>query len=278
MQLGENYLAIFKDDTIIIKKWEKWCHGLSDFVVAHDMAYAVTWSFLVRNYQENWDVIYPQDYENEHYVNLNAIEIFSDKIYIGGEIFLVYDHHQFYEIADIDTFLSRNNTEITCLRIQNNRSVLIGTDTGSILKFYDNQFEEIYSQENHRIFDIEIDKNENMWFSIKDVGLVLFNENQIVHIAYQTQNEFQPENILIQNFPNPFNPITHISFNLPYSSEISISVYNMSGKKVSTTINGFYSTGNHMIPFDGSDLTSGLYVCRLKCKDQFYTKKILLIK
>ena len=278
MQLGENFLAIFKDDTIIIRKWDKWCYGLSDFVVAHDTVFAVTWSYLVRNYQENWEVLYPQNYENDHYVNLNTIEMCNNKIYTGGEIFLVYDHHQFYEIADVDTFLSRNNTEITCLCIQNDSTVLIGTDTGSILKFSDSQFEEIYRQENHRIFDIEIDKNENMWFSIKDVGLVLFNENQIVRVAYREQKELQPENILIQNFPNPFNPITHISFNLSYSSEISISVYNISGKKVSHTINGFYSTGNHIILFDGSDLTSGLYVCQLKCKDQLYTKKMLLIK
>ena len=68
---------------------------------------------------------------------------------------------------------------------------------------------------------------------------------------------------LHQNFPNPFNPSTDISFSLPFNSDVNVTVYDVSGKEVSSFINGNFEKGNYSFTFNGSDLASGVYFYRL---------------
>ncbi len=83
---------------------------------------------------------------------------------------------------------------------------------------------------------------------------------------------------LLQNFPNPFNPVTTIRFNVPKKSEVTLTVYDAAGKKVRTLVNGFLNAGQHAVRFDGSDLASGVYFYRLSANNFSQTNKMLLIK
>ncbi len=65
---------------------------------------------------------------------------------------------------------------------------------------------------------------------------------------------------LAQNFPNPFNPATTISFNLAVDSKVSLKVYNALGQEVSVLANATFAAGSHNLGFDASALTSGIYV------------------
>jgi hypothetical protein len=65
---------------------------------------------------------------------------------------------------------------------------------------------------------------------------------------------------LRQNFPNPFNPVTKIVYNLPSTSSLTVKVYNLLGQEVKTLIDGSQNRGLHTIDFDGSNLASGLYI------------------
>ncbi|MBT3252981.1 MAG: T9SS type A sorting domain-containing protein [Candidatus Marinimicrobia bacterium] len=80
------------------------------------------------------------------------------------------------------------------------------------------------------------------------------------------------------NFPNPFNPSTHIRYTLPQSSEISIIVYNTLGQEVSSLFKGIQSTGNHELTFNGQGLSSGVYFVVLRSGPDQLKQKVLLIK
>jgi predicted outer membrane repeat protein len=83
---------------------------------------------------------------------------------------------------------------------------------------------------------------------------------------------------LSQNYPNPFNPTTTIEFTLPYPQDIQLSVYNIMGQHIEVLARGCYSAGVHQVQFDGSKLTSGVYVCRLAVGEYVNTRKMLLIR
>jgi hypothetical protein len=83
---------------------------------------------------------------------------------------------------------------------------------------------------------------------------------------------------LKQNYPNPFNPTTTISYTLPATSNVTLSVFDLNGKKVAQLESGRKSTGTHIINFDASALSSGTYFYRLKAGNNVQTKKMVLIK
>jgi len=69
---------------------------------------------------------------------------------------------------------------------------------------------------------------------------------------------------LSQNYPNPFNPSTNISYALPFSSSVSLKIYDMLGREVKTLVNDLQSAGNYNYRFDASNLSSGIYFYVLK--------------
>lgn len=83
---------------------------------------------------------------------------------------------------------------------------------------------------------------------------------------------------LMQNYPNPFNPMTKISYSVPASSYVILKVYNLLGEEVRTLFEGFRMPGNYEVEFDGTGLTSGIYLYRLKSNNLEQRRKLLLTK
>ena len=88
---------------------------------------------------------------------------------------------------------------------------------------------------------------------------------------------------LSQNAPNPFNPTTVISFDLPRRCEATLEVFNILGRKVATLAEGELAAGRHRVVFDGNDksgepLSSGVYFYRLKTHEYVQTRKMTLLK
>ena len=81
-----------------------------------------------------------------------------------------------------------------------------------------------------------------------------------------------------QNFPNPFNPVTKINYELPNDSKVSIKVFDILGREVGTLLDEFKTAGYHTVDFDGSSLSSGMYFYRIKTNEFEAIKKMLLIK
>lgn len=83
---------------------------------------------------------------------------------------------------------------------------------------------------------------------------------------------------LHQNYPNPFNPSTNISFYLPQSTDVKVSVFDVTGRLVATLSDGLRNAGTHVVSFDASTLSSGIYFYRLEAGEFIETRKMILIK
>ncbi len=90
-----------------------------------------------------------------------------------------------------------------------------------------------------------------------------------------TPNEFKLHNA----YPNPFNPTTHIKFELPVASkDVTLRIYNLLGQEVATLFDGHKQAGSYEIAFDASNLGSGLYFCRLQAGNSVDVKRLMLLK
>lgn len=88
-----------------------------------------------------------------------------------------------------------------------------------------------------------------------------------------------PDNFsLLQNFPNPFNPATTISFTVPQDGIVTLKIYNMMGEEVGTLMNNFQPAGGYDVTFDASRLASGVYFYTLTTGNFTATKKMMLLK
>jgi hypothetical protein len=79
-------------------------------------------------------------------------------------------------------------------------------------------------------------------------------------------------------YPNPFNPSTTIGFELRAASYVSLKVYDISGRLVSTLAEGFRNAGNHQAVFDASNLATGMYLYTLQAEGQTAIGKMMLVK
>jgi len=84
---------------------------------------------------------------------------------------------------------------------------------------------------------------------------------------------------LMQNFPNPFNPSTTISYRISQSSQVEVVIYNVLGKQIATLVDEFQQAGRYNLPFNAVDLPAGIYFYRLTADGQTVkTRKMLLSK
>ncbi len=88
---------------------------------------------------------------------------------------------------------------------------------------------------------------------------------------------------LLQNFPNPFNPTTRITFSLPVAGEIEINIYNILGEKVDALIPGYLQAGDHYVTWNGTDnsgrgLPSGVYLYQLISETDQEIRQMVLLK
>jgi hypothetical protein len=113
------------------------------------------------------------------------------------------------------------------------------------------------------------------------------SEKYSIPITYDTsllndvpeRNVPQTNSILLNNFPNPFNPSTVISYSILKSAFVTLEIYDMLGREIHTLVNEFQMVGNYSFNFDASKLSSGVYFYRLQLGNDFIkTKKMLLMR
>ena len=83
---------------------------------------------------------------------------------------------------------------------------------------------------------------------------------------------------LFSAYPNPFNSTTTISYELPYSGDVSLQLYNPLGQQLGTLFEGNRQAGIHSVNLIGRDLASGLYFVRLEGMKQVVTRKVMLVR
>jgi hypothetical protein len=101
-----------------------------------------------------------------------------------------------------------------------------------------------------------------------------YNYSKLLDVEVEAPKTFA----LKQNYPNPFNPSTTISYQLPVNNYVTLSIYDVVGREVITLVNEEKPAGRYDVVFDGSDLSSGIYLYQLKAGVYLETKKFILLK
>lgn len=91
-------------------------------------------------------------------------------------------------------------------------------------------------------------------------------------------NNISDDYKLYQNFPNPFNPATIISYKINQSGFVTLKVYNLVGQVVRTLVSEYQETGTFSKQFDASDLSAGIYLYKLQVNNFTSVKRMTLIK
>ena len=117
----------------------------------------------------------------------------------------------------------------------------------------------------------------NYMFAGTGGGIFRRPSNEFTSIE-KNEEQFPRDFQLLDNYPNPFNPITKIKFSLPKNTFIKLDVFDVTGRYVSGLINSILSAGTYTVDFNGSDYSSGVYFYRLTCDEFTDTKNMILVK
>lgn len=113
-------------------------------------------------------------------------------------------------------------------------------------------------------------------------GELNFSYMDFILVATDVENEkgstIPDEYRLDQNFPNPFNPETVISYQLAVNSNVILKIYDLLGNEIASLVNGEKPAGIHQVTFDGSSLAAGVYYYQLSTDNFSDTKKLILLK
>ena len=122
-----------------------------------------------------------------------------------------------------------------------------------------------------------LDENSNLAPCYTSIGQACTHDcnGQFLSIEDMTSLE---EFSLSSVYPNPFNPITNISYSVPQNTNIEISIYDISGRQIETLFNGFKMIGEYSINWNASKYPSGVYFVSLQAEGYSKTQKVVLMK
>ena len=118
-------------------------------------------------------------------------------------------------------------------------------------------------------------KNEIVYFRIKQVNK---DGSEVYSDVVKVGQGIIEDLIVGQNFPNPFNPITLIEFELLQDADVEVKVFDLAGKEVAILHSGFLSSGEYKFKFDASGFPSGIYLYQISTPLSSQTKKMILAK
>jgi hypothetical protein len=101
-----------------------------------------------------------------------------------------------------------------------------------------------------------------------------FEYSNIVEAQVNNPGQF----VLEQNYPNPFNPATSIEYRVPVNGFVTLKIYDALGNEVASLVNEEKQAGNYLVNFEGRNLASGIYFCKMKAGAFSSVKKLVLLK
>ena len=110
-------------------------------------------------------------------------------------------------------------------------------------------------------------------FEIVDV-IAATSGGQVLSVEISTVQEF----MLGTAYPNPFNPTTSLSLDVPENGFVSVNVYNMTGQLVSTLADANMDAGSYSLTWDASDMSSGMYIVKAVMNGSVNVQKVMLLK
>lgn len=167
---------------------------------------------------------------------------------------------------------------------------LVSSPGGSVTEFIDYEVQgvgaaEVYIAE-YKMKAIDYDDHYSDFSSTVSIDFEEYSPNSPLRggsnsLAKTTEtgdNSFNFIYNLDQNFPNPFNPTTTISYSIKSAGLVTLKVYDMLGVEVAELVNEVKEAGNYLVNFNASELPSGIYFYTLTSGDFASTRKLILLK
>jgi ligand-binding sensor domain-containing protein len=166
---------------------------------------------------------------------------------------------------------------VTCFLVSRKSLYLAGTAGNGLFASTDrglNWFRANEGLDDSTITAMEGDAGGNLYVGTENG---LFKGNGIaLAVNNKLSNPYSYK--LLQNFPNPFNPATVISYHLPENTFVTLEVFDMLGREVKVLVRERESAGDHSVTFDASNLSSGTYICRMTAGGYVKAEKMILVK
>jgi hypothetical protein len=155
-----------------------------------------------------------------------------------------------------------------------NNMISIVVDAGSFLTFNVNFTPDAETDYNSdMLINTDDPVNPQMTVQLTGTGQVVSNDDPVIPAVTELKG----------NFPNPFNPLTTISYSVKEAAPVSIGIYNIKGQLVRNLVHEEKAAGNYKVVFDGLDnnqesLASGVYFYRMQAGDYTGTRKMIMLK
>lgn len=148
--------------------------------------------------------------------------------------------------------------------------------TGSVLEMTNNFSLHTMGMHDDSLTAYSLEKSDTFFASDH---LPLVTDFQFKALTSSEIDETFPASFeLFQNYPNPFNPTTNIQFRIHESNIVTLEVFDFLGRKISTLINEYKTTGLHTIAWDSNNTSSGVYYYRLQAGGVSEVRKMILLK
>jgi len=256
----------------------------------------------------NNHILYEQDESDGNKIDLYSLETIKDKvIWAKFKGTTTNPHFRIYYFDGTTTKMIRNTNNFVMQQYVGGRR--FSTDVFGLAwmeletasptnyffyylrlsdgKIFSTDMSNLFGREPHLDFKISKDYaifevNDNQG-NVNKRGIYLLKISDII-TGLNNITQITPINNykLTQNYPNPFNPSTTISYQIPVPGKVTLKIYDILGREVTTLVNEEQSAGNYKVTFDASRFASGVYLYRIfakgKTKNFVQTKKMVLLK
>jgi len=137
---------------------------------------------------------------------------------------------------------------------------------------------ELLSDESYYVSTFGVDENQNLYLCSYGASGKIYKLVETSTSVKEIPKSVPEQFILFQNFPNPFNPVTEINYELKTSGFVTLKIYDSLGREIEILFNGNGKPGNYKTSWDASKFPSGVYFVQLNFNQSVQTQKIVLMK
>ncbi len=209
--------------------------------------------------------------------NVEMLSFFGDDLYAGTDAGVFYSADN----GGLWTFVSNSLTDTIVTSLTNiGNTVFAGILQQGI--FMSNNNGQQWTNVNQGLTDFNITymlASGKYLFAGADDGSIWRRDiSELITNVQLQQTGIAGSFMLQQNFPNPFNPSTKIEFNIPVSGEVTLKVYDNTGRLTDILLNSRLSAGSYSLNFNAAHLPGGIYFYELKSGDYTKTRKMIVLK
>ena len=129
----------------------------------------------------------------------------------------------------------------------------------------------------HPLSSFGVDQSNELYFCNYDGSILRFAAAFPASVSDPAEGALR-EYALVQNYPNPFNPTTEIRYQIPATSYVTLKIYDILGREVSTLVNEVKQPGTYAVQWQANEVSSGIYFYQLRAPGQIATRKMVVTK